>query len=700
MNPEFADHPVRPGFVVVDAVQNRRVPFAADGPVERTPAATDEFRFPVSTAVAVDASRLSLPYRTGGFVRTADGEMLVEMDHRTDSSFPAGSYLVEIDAPVKVYLLVDGAFRVETTGDGTQFRFDDAAVRVGARSYHERPAGTITVTDDPRDVMDAVSLLGSSLKDLSPERSFPTLRGHPPLIEFGDAFSVPDGVERPETGVTIELPPEPEYLLSVASLAFYLGADLEPADRARLTTDAGFSYDLEPARGFQSEVARVLEQVFTLDCVTRTEGLYPIDLHERDLVEERADLGLDFADLYDRSIAEQLGAYLALDYDDAVADAVPNWCLAVDCRPELRHADYLPFVVSDLGVVRTQTSEAVESHPEMSQEVEAFTRGAGEPAVGTRSGSDDSPRSVVEDASFVELPDADAINHAWIGEEWPHNADKLLKAGFENGLARYDDEEAGGHIDVTVVCNDDRMREEYEGEQLYGDRDELEFEVETHTNTTVAELRGLLERESDFFHYIGHVEDYEFVCEDGGLDVRGLESAGPRLFLLNGCTSFEQGRQLVEAGSIAGIVTLNDVGNESAVKVGKRIARLLNQGFPVGTVITITQNYSLLSHQYLTIGNVAAGFIPPENNFQTVNILDSNPSDTFSLTVLSYPSSTSSPGGFVSPFLDSVEYYALVPGQFPTVHDLSRDAVRELLDKVAKPLIYDDEFCWPFDVGL
>jgi hypothetical protein len=703
MNPEFVDHPVRQGFVVVDAVHNRRVPFVANGPVEREPADPGEFRFPVTNATAIAASRLSLPYRTGGFVRTPDGDMLAELDHRIDETFPADSYLVEVDAPIKLYLRVDGEFRVETTDDRTRFHFaDGATVRVGARSYHERPTGTITVTEDPRDVMDTVSLLSSSLKSLSPERSFPTLRGHPPLVEFGDEFAVPDGVERPETGVTIELPPEPEYLLPVASLAYYLGADLVPAPSARLVTHDGFTYDLDSDRGFQTEVRRVLEQVFTLDCVTRTEGLYPIDLHERNLIADRVDL--DFADLYDRSIPEQVETYLGLDYE-AVADAVPNWCLVVDCRPDLAHVDCLPFVVNNLGVVRTQTFEAAEPHPELAERFAEFTRtaeltrGAAASELDSRGRTGGSSRSVVEDASFVELPSVDAINHAWVGEEWPHNANKLLKAGCENRFTRFDEEDAGT-IDVTVVCNDEQMRDEYEDEQLYGDRDELRFNIETYTDTTVAELRELLTRQSDFFHYIGHVEDYEFVCDDGGLDVRELDSAGPKLFLLNGCTSFEQGRHLVEAGSVAGIVTLNDVGNESAIEIGKYIAGLLNQGFPIGAALGITQEHWITGNQYLTIGALDAGVTPPEGSYPSLNEVTKAGENFYTLSIEIHPTLRNALGGIFMPFLDSVDSFSLAPSRFPLVKGLDKDDVHEFIDSTTKPLVYEKMLSWPYDVQL
>jgi hypothetical protein len=47
-------------------------------------------------------------------------------------------------------------------------------------------------TTDAEDVMMAILTFRSALKTTSPERSFPTLRGHPPAIELNDRLEIPD----------------------------------------------------------------------------------------------------------------------------------------------------------------------------------------------------------------------------------------------------------------------------------------------------------------------------------------------------------------------------------------------------------------------------------------------------------------------------------------------------------------------------
>jgi hypothetical protein len=172
-------------------------------------------------------------------------------------------------------------------------------------------------------VLRAVSTFGSALKTTSPERSYPTLRGHPPLVELGDHLRVPDGLEPPDTGITIEVPATRQAACVAAPLAYYLGATVEPGDRPRIVAD-GTEHRLD-RHDLETGVERSLKRAFLLDCVARTEGWYRTPLAARDAVEPHLDR--DLADLYDAPLAERLAAALALPFD-AVADALPAWPLA------------------------------------------------------------------------------------------------------------------------------------------------------------------------------------------------------------------------------------------------------------------------------------------------------------------------------------------------------------------------------------
>ncbi|TKX86049.1 caspase family protein, partial [Halorubrum sp. SS5] len=258
------------GITVTDHIENTQFEVYTDRPVEPRRRPESDHYFPVDASVAVETGSIEIPRVAVVETRAGDGTLLTHGDCYT---MPDGTYHVGINpAPTKLYLTFDAGFSVSTTDRTTRIDLDTpGTVGLGFRSLHQTPAGTITTPTDPESLMDAVSLLGSALQTTSPERSFPTLRGHPPLIEPGDEFRVPERVEPVDSGVRIVVPPEYRYLYPVVSLAYYFAADVVPGDDPRIEGD-GWTYPLEP--GFEARTAQVLRQSFHMDCLARTEGFY------------------------------------------------------------------------------------------------------------------------------------------------------------------------------------------------------------------------------------------------------------------------------------------------------------------------------------------------------------------------------------------------------------------------------------------
>ena len=279
---EFAAVAEQSGFLVSDPIERSQFVLSVPDRVRFREADPDAFRFPADAAVSIRTDSLAMETVVSVCVRDDEGELLDRTEHFADRTFPAGTYSIELFAPIKLYLRVDSSVRVVSDATRTRLEFGDTTdVVVGARSHHKRPAATIRTTDRPRDVMRAVSLLGSALKTTSVERSYPTLRGHPPLVERGPAFEAPVGLDPPDTGVRIELPETRRHAYVAAPLSYYLGATVVPGDTPRITTDTGFSHGLGTGENFQTGVERALKRTFFLDCLTRTEGYYQVDLHER-----------------------------------------------------------------------------------------------------------------------------------------------------------------------------------------------------------------------------------------------------------------------------------------------------------------------------------------------------------------------------------------------------------------------------------
>ncbi|WP_162224267.1 CHAT domain-containing protein [Halorussus salinus] len=381
--PTFSPLSDATGLDIVDPIETRHFSLLTDSPVTPTAADTDRFAFPVATACRITTGRFAFPYMVPMEVRTPEGDHLASIDLPTTREFSDDEYLLELHSPIKVYLRATGGMTIDASDDAVAVEFDgEVSVAVGARSYHSSPAATITVPDDPEAVMAAVSAFPSALKTTSPERAWPTLRGHPPRVERGEELSIPDALETPDTGIEIAVPPEYGHVYTVAPLAYYLGAEVVPGETARLTADSGVNRFLgEDVAAVGEEVEAILKRVFLLDCVTRTEGLYPDELHERELLESVGEF--DFEALYEASPADRLAAYLAVD-DDAFAAIESPWhrVTHVEADPGPDAAELLPYVVNDLSLVRVKPGRdeawsPSESQQETNEALNAFVRSPG-----------------------------------------------------------------------------------------------------------------------------------------------------------------------------------------------------------------------------------------------------------------------------------------------------------------------------------
>ena len=681
------------GVEAVDAIQRHRYTLTTPSSAQFEPADPEEMLFPVDSAIALTTSRIELLDSTCVYVRDADGGMLASTEPPSSQDFPDGEYYLEICTPIKLYARVSSPISIEATVNHKSFDFgDDTTVLLGGRSKHEFPEGTVTTTSDPADVMAAISTFGSALKTTSPERSFPTLRGHPPTIELGEELDVPADLAPPETGVRIEIPPTLRHAYVVSTLAYYLGATVVPGKSPRLVTDSGFVYNLAP--DFEGEVERVLKGAFLLDCVVRTEGLYDIALTERHAVEPLVDL--DFAALYQQPLSSRLESYLTVPYD-VLAPHVPEWKLTAHVDDGPTTVETLPFVVDDLAVVRTgpetaaSTADAGGVSPSGAGDVhqdaiDSFTRAARRSTQGWRSAS-----AVSGQTEPVVAPGpSESMAQAWIGNGVPFGASKVTADAYWNRLDRTSRSE---DVEVTVVCNDLQMVDERRHlDDVYGNRAELPFEVVTHERLSVDELRDVLAAETALFHYIGHIDDRGFECTDGSLDAATIEETGVEAFLLNACQSYHQGMALVSAGAIGGIVTLEDVVNAGAVDVGYTLGRLLNNGYPLSPAMDIARRGSYIGQQYIVVGDGGFAFVPSEGDVPCLRKVNRS-ADGFEVEMMTYASPSRPLGSITIPNVDTVDEYSLHSGPLDAF-TLAPDELLEFLKREDSPTVVDGDLYW------
>ena len=714
------------GLTVTDHIENTQFEVYTDRAVEPRPSPESAHYFPVDASVAVETGSIEIPRVAVVETRSGDGTLLTRGDAY---AMPTATYHIGIDpAPTKLYLSFESAFSVSTTDRTTRIDLDSLAeVTLGFRSLHQVPAGTITTPTDPESLMKAVSLLGSAIQTTSPERSFPTLRGHPPLIEPGEAFSVPERVEPPDSGVRIVVPPTYKHLYPVVSLAYYFAAEVVPGNAPRIEGD-GWAYPLEPE--FERRTAEVLRQSFHFDCLARTEGFYPVDLHER----ETTDLNLDWGRLYDLPLAKRLGEYLDVPFE-RVEPELPEWTLTTDVRPDPENVEMIPFIAGELSIVRSPETVtpalagdddgigffrgAGGDAPVASDAVSAtlgpdeFVRGSatsrssaadGTAADGTASGVSrgagtvDERGAVPADADFVRPDPVDTVEHAWVGEGVPLDANKATLDAYHRRLEA--DAVEQSRISVLVVCNDEQMREEGEVADLYGLRDMVQFDIEVRHDLTREEMREVLESDVDFLHYVGHVDNRGMQCTDEYLDLTAEDlNVGVSAFLLNACQSYRQGEALIHRGSRGGIVTLSDVANSPATQLGRIIARLMNSGFNLRTALHVAKRELITGHQYIVVGDGGATICQCRSGVSIVLELFKNKKEEWSLSSEFYPNGNHGLGSVSWLNIDEADSNYYIPSQV-SFEAVTKRSLIKLLDLELVPVFYNGELVWSDNLTL
>ena len=717
--PRFDSTFGRSGLHVQDPIEDVQARLFTDSPVDPTPVSTEGFAYPVDSAVSVTATRLRTSFLLSMWVRDSEGNVVAECDPKEESTeIPAGSYTLEFNSlPMKLYARVDDTgFHVIPGEESVDLLFDpDTEIRVGARSFHSQPGRTLTTTSDPSDLMEAVSLFGNAMKTWSAERTFPTLRGHPPLLELADEPNLPEGATPPNNGIRITVPAAHEWLYPVVPLAYWLGATVEPGEPA-LHVD-GWTYPLGIAgrydgdtrrEAFEQHVRDVLQFTFQFDCAVRQ--FYDVELDIEQRIED-AGLPLDLDRLADASLAERTRTYLELDESfESLGEKIgrPDWRLTADVDPEPRRATTTPFLARDLAVVRCPSESVIANATREATKQSVFTRskstggsisetGAAGSAL-TRSSSSSEP--VADDVGrerVLDLPEAESMSQAWVGDGFAVGAAKATTNSYLQRLEKR--AEGNSRIGVDVVVNDAEMAEEADVSDIYGTRDHLDFDINLQRDLTTSELTEVFERDTDFVHYIGHVDPEGFDCADGHLDAGQIGDVGADTFVLNACSSYEQGQRLVDNGAIAGVVTLKDVISSMATKIGRTIARLLNYGFPVGAATNLIQDTMFSGEHYAVVGDSNTTLAQTAGGMPEVHKIGLASKETFEISIKTFASWNHDIGTMFTPRLDISAVHYTAPGEFGP-WKVNGTTIEKHLNRGLFPIISAGEFYWSNETSV
>lgn len=505
-------------LTIRDELEGRTQRIEVDSPIAPEPALAELFHAPVDAAASFTAEAFTIPSCGGVLLRNETGEVVTQPTAETFTA-PRGTYYLEVTVPIKGYIRLpdvevtmgytgepfDSPFRVTLGGERT--------VTVGARSRHSRPEATITVPDDPAARMEAISYLGSSIKEFSPERSWPTLRGYPPRIERGTELDVPSSLTKPDTGVTVTVPETHADVYRVAPLAFYLGATVEPGEEPTLHLPNGYSEPLvTPDRSLEESVERIVAKCLLLDTLARQDGYTPVT------VRSYADVGPHLS-VYPEAIAddplgEQLLEYLEAP-DSPVFDALPHWPAAAVLRPDPADVTLLPHLLDSMAFV--SVADDASARP---------------------------PSTVREGPSS---PIAVGYSH----DEVPPGGVALDDAAFEHDLTG--ETVVREEAVVAVVTDDPDRAERLSAGVESAPLADIPARIDVLQSPTTAELRSVLATDADLLLLdlpvslgsgsgerdadgsVGDSANGPVVdCADGTLDLSTLPSFGPRTVLVEG----------------------------------------------------------------------------------------------------------------------------------------------------------------------
>ena len=617
-------------LTVRDVIEGNRLPLHVDREPNLSPALPELFPSPVDNAVSFEAESLAIPEYSSVVVRDADGDHVARLDDPMD--LPRGSYCLEINGSTKAVVRVTD---VEISASGAagpepvRLSFDRTrTVSVGGRSLHTRPEATITVPDDPAALTEAVSVLGSSIKEFTPERSWPTLRGYPPRIERGDSLEIPSPLAVPDTGVEVVVRPTYADVYRLSTLSYYLGARMTVGDAPAIRLENGYEERL-PTKGpaLEHRVEELFRTWFVLDTLARTEGYIPSDRVEYD--EIGGILPFYPPNLADESMSERLMEYLEVD-PETVAPHAPAWPTVATLRPDPRGAELLPHLAHTLAPIRV--------------------RGTAEPA------GPDAPLAVgVSPRAVSHAGPGDATaDAAWSPDSTPVRATTsvLTRSSFENRLRR----EITDRGDVRVVfLLDSAEREQSIRNQLTTPAvpDGIgSWSVITDPDRD-AVSRTFADGSVDIVYCGLPVRDGAIITDDGRFEVghldRPSELERPALLVVKDTVGTAVGVSAVESGSLGAVMLSGTLGPARV----RRLVSLLTLSSPVPVATELALYDSDLKARY--VGDPAGAVSHDRGLPLRIAVLRTIDQSSFAIDWLSFISTESLPGGETWTLLDDFD---------------------------------------------
>ena len=628
---------------------------------------TTRLRVP-GTGPTVAALDCNAQYTLTSASELPEGSFLLSVTVQTAGDEGDGSPFVRQQG--RLHVRFDGPASLRPTDGGTVLSlWDSQQVTVGTGESTAIGPAHIQVAETPEGLATGIAHMSVAHHTLSPSRSHPSQRGHPPLLTTGRETSIPTELAntKPETGIELRVPPCVESLFVVAPLAYYLGADLTVSDRPQVLLTAegtDVHHEFGPFPDVQDEVGSMVQRLFYLDCLVRR--MNPES--DPDLLEQ---CSLEPETVRSLSPAGRLERYLSTP-NDAVDALVPEWHLSTHTEPSLERSRCLPFLLDKLSLIYLSEGSELERCDLLEKTLsDSYTRGAG------------------ETTAMLEPTGGVGRVHGWLAPGTPIDAFKTTPSAYENRYL-YRKKETD-RLQLSVVLNDTEMSDERSAvSEIYRAAD-LPMDVSVSEQLTTDELADVFESENDFVHFIGHCEDDGLRCPGGTLSMASLSASRTRTFFLNACGSYQQGLALIEQGSVAGAVTFADVLDSHAAMVGTAFARLLSHGFSIQRALQLARRRIMMSKDYAVVGDGTYALLPGPTDPVVAMVSETDGGYTLTCEVMT-------PQGAGESFDLPVDGEVALNGTV-TEHTVSAATLVDTLESNSLPVIFDGDFHWSEDLA-
>jgi hypothetical protein len=195
----------------------------------------------------------------------------------------------------------------------------------------------------------------------------------------------------------------------------------------------------------------------------------------------------------------------------------------------------------------------------------------------------------------------------------------------------------------------------------------------------------LFQQNTDILHYIGHIDEQGFTCSDGSLHASTLPEVGISAFILNGCQSYSQGRELIYGGADGGVVTLADVTNKTGIRFGTTVARLLSIGYPLNAAYQVSRDSIPSGYNYTLLGYGGVQVGQPQSGDPDICRIHEEGDEEYTVEFKSFLTSRWKLGGVTTYSLSGNDEYHLLGNTSPRI-TVEHDELQEYLDVHNKPI--------------